>query len=95
MVRPRMTPQNNPKYALTRQLYQYIAASVRDQTYTPTVAEMGQALHMSESGIRRHLDRLEAWGWISREPGKRRAIRLLRTAEPGETDRRSIPHDSR
>lgn len=69
---------NDPKYQITRQLYDFIEAEVERRTYPPTLAEMADAIYLSKSGVVRHLGRLEAWGWIAREPKRMRGITLLR-----------------
>lgn len=76
---PRTRHFTDPKFKTTRQLYDFIEARMREEGRSaPTLAQMGRFVHMSPSGVSRHLDRLEAWGWIQREPNRAREIVLLR-----------------
>ena len=53
------------------------------QTYThdhhgqaPTIREIAAGTYLGRSTVMRHLDRLEAWGLIEREPYQARSIQL-------------------
>ncbi|MEO8610964.1 MAG: transcriptional regulator [Chloroflexota bacterium] len=65
-------------------IFAYMCQYHRENTYPPTLREMADTFFMSPSSIMRHLDKMEAAGWIAREWGKARGITLLRTcaAEP-------------
>lgn len=41
----------------------------------------GELGFKSNSGILRHLDKLEKWGWIERHHGQARSIRILRKCD--------------
>lgn len=46
--------------------------------YPPTISEIGLALDMASTfGVRKHLEALEKKGYIAREVGLSRAIRIL------------------
>ena len=58
-----------------------IERSLQVYGYPPTIREMGRAADItSESMVKYHLDKLEAWGYIERDDGAR-AIRLLRGSD--------------
>lgn len=66
----------------------FIAESLRERGYPPTIREIGTALGIaSTNGVRYYLDRLEQSGKIRRDRWTSRGIEL-QTAEPAET----VPH---
>lgn len=60
----------------TRQVNRFICQYIEEKGYAPSVREIGSACYMGASAVMRHLDLLEAWGWITREIGVARSIRL-------------------
>ena len=57
----------------------YIRAHVRQHGYPPSVREIGEAVGLrSSSTVHGHLARLEARGYLRRDPSKPRTIELLR-----------------
>ena len=67
---------------------EYIRQHVREHGYPPSVREIGQAVDLrSSSTVHGHLARLEAKGFLRRDPSKPRAIEVLR--EPGHRGRRT------
>ncbi len=47
--------------------------------FLPTLDEIAEDQgYRSSSGVIRHLDKLEKWGWIERHHGQPRSIRILR-----------------
>ena len=52
--------------------------------YPPSVREMAAGAYLAPSTVIRHLDKLEAWGLIRREPGLPRSVRL--TGKPWPSD---------
>lgn len=61
-----------------RQILDFIRSRVRERGYPPSVREIGQAVGLSSSStVHGHLARLEAHGYIRRDPTKPRAIELL------------------
>ena len=70
------------------QVLDFIAESVRERGYPPTIREIGEALGIaSTNGVRYYLDRLELSGKIRRDRWTSRGIEL-QAAEPAE----SVPH---
>lgn len=68
-----------------RQIYDYIAACIREQGYAPSVREIGEAVGLrSPSTVHFHLKRLEEAGAIVKGAGKGRAIALTEQAQPEE-----------
>ncbi len=60
-----------------RSVYEFIREKIRSRGYGPTVREIGQHFHInSPNGVMCHLTALEKKGFIEREPGMSRAIRL-------------------
>lgn len=72
------------------EVLEYIAETVRDRGYPPTIREIGNALGIrSTNGVNDHLKALERKGFINRSGSKSRAIMV--TALPGEA---GVPADS-
>lgn len=61
---------------LTLQVYEVIRDYWQTKGMSPTLREIANSCYASHTTILRHLDRLEGMGWIVREPGKSRSIRL-------------------
>ena len=71
---------------MQKQIYEYIAACIRDQGYPPSVREIGEAVGLkSPSTVHFHLKHLAEAGVIEKGAGKGRAITL--TAPPVPEDR--------
>lgn len=67
-----------------RQVLEFIAHSIADAGYPPTIREIGQALDIrSTNGVNDHLRALERKGYIERGDAKSRAIQVT---ERGETE---------
>ena len=63
--------------ARQQQVLDVIAAYIREHGYPPSNREIGKAMDIrSPHGVKQHIDRLVAKGFIEREPGKARAIRV-------------------
>lgn len=61
-----------------RQIFRFIASTVDEKGYPPTVREIGDAVGLrSPSTVHSHLAGLESKGYIRRDPTKGRAIELL------------------
>jgi repressor LexA len=60
------------------QILEYIRREVKAKNYPPSVREIGEAVGLSSSStVHAHLAKLEAKGFIRRDPTKPRAIELL------------------
>lgn len=68
-----MTQITNP---LTLRVYEYIRDYIQRTRLNPTLREIGEGVHLSHSAVITHLAYLEAKGWIVREIGVARSIRL-------------------
>lgn len=64
--------------ATTQSVYQFICRYKDRKSLSPSLREIANACYISVSSVIRHLDRLEAWGYIERKPNTARAIVLLR-----------------
>ncbi len=62
---------------MQQRVYDYIAESVRQNGYPPSVREIGEALDLrSPSTVHFHIKHLEELGYIEKGAGKGRAITL-------------------
>lgn len=65
-----------------KQILAFIELCVREQGYPPSVREIGEAVGLtSSSTVHSHLNKLEALGYIRRDPQKFRALEVLAKAE--------------
>ncbi len=72
------------------QTLQYVAETVADRGYPPSVREIGEALGLtSSSTVHSHLQALQRKGYIKIDATKPRAIEVLFDAETG------LPHERR
>ena len=63
-------------------VFRFICRYTREHGFPPTLHEIAQSEGFrSNSGVIRHLDKLEQWGWIERYHGNARSIRILRRCE--------------
>ena len=61
-----------------RAILEYVARCIRDKGYQPTMREIGDHFGIrSTHGVHRHLDALQRKGYLRREGGRSRAIRLV------------------
>jgi repressor LexA len=61
-----------------REIYEYVAAYLREHGYPPTVREIGEAVGLaSPSTVHAHLANLERAGYVRRDPTKPRALELV------------------
>jgi repressor LexA len=71
------------------QVLDFIAESLRERGYPPTIREIGEAFGIaSTNGVRYHLDRLEQSGRIRRDRWTSRGIELQQAMPP-----ESVPHE--
>lgn len=69
------------RHQTTQEIYLFLYQFYENHDFIPTQQEIADGLYLARSGVSRHLDKLTAWGWISREDGKPRTIRLLKSLE--------------
>ena len=64
-----------------RRILEFVAATLRDRGYPPSVREIAQAVDLaSTSAVHHHLQALEREGYLERGAAQSRAIRLTPTA---------------
>ena len=69
---------------MQQRIYDYIADTVREQGYPPSVREIGEAVGLkSPSTVHFHLKHMEEQGVISKGAGKGRAITLAQPEQTG------------
>lgn len=64
--------------SLSEQIFTYICHYNDQHGYPPSVREIAAACYIGRSSVHHYLYRLEAKGWITREPGRARGITILR-----------------
>jgi SOS-response transcriptional repressor LexA len=62
----------------TQIVFRFIKKYTELHTHPPTIREIAEGCFLSTSAVTRHLDRLEGEKKLTREPGKSRAITLLK-----------------
>ena len=68
---------------MQQRIYDYIAETIREQGYPPSVREIGEALGLkSPSTVHFHIKHLEELGYISKSGRKGRALTLTERAAP-------------
>ena len=79
------------RHQTTKDVYAFLWQYYQEHGFAPTYREIAEACFLVYGGVPRHLDRLAGWGWISREEGKARSMRLLKdpaTVEIPESPRK-------
>jgi len=64
---------------IAHNVYKFIEGYTQQHGYPPTIREIGVACFLGPSSVLRYLDKLEATGWIQREPGRARGMTLLKS----------------
>jgi len=71
---------------VTRNILEFMIAYKCSNDCTPTLREIGLELHMAHTSVLRHLDRLEAYGYIERidpEGRRKRPYRIPKDLQRG------------
>ena len=69
-----------------REILEFMIRYQEEKGYPPAVREIGTAVGLSStSTVHGHLSRLEAKGYIRRDPSKPRAIEIVKIPEPAQT----------
>ena len=69
----------------SKRIFDFICRYTGEQGFPPTLGEIAASQGFkSNSGVVRHLDKLEKWGWIERYHGNARSIRILRSCQEPE-----------
>jgi SOS-response transcriptional repressor LexA len=80
----------------TRNIFRFICEYQVNHGFVPTLGEIAEYEGFSSnSGVIRHLDKLEQWGWIQRHHGQARSIRILRSCEEIEDPKSKLQHPTR
>lgn len=69
-------------HPIARQICAFIRAYERQHGYAPTIREVADGCYIANSTAIIYLARLEAWGWVTRDPGKARSLRVGPQAPP-------------
>ncbi len=59
-------------------VFDYVCDYIARHGYPPSMRNIARGCQMSVSAVLYNLDKLEAWGWLTREPGVARSLRILR-----------------
>ena len=62
--------------AMTETVYNIVQAYVAEHGFPPTLREISAKVHLAPSGVSHYLDKLEARGRLTRQPGQARGIVL-------------------
>jgi repressor LexA len=74
---PSEAPETEPLTTRQRRIVEFIAATVRERGYPPTVREIGEAVGLtSSSSVHAQLTNLERRGLLTKDPTKPRAMTL-------------------
>jgi repressor LexA len=71
-------PETQTGDSISEQIFAYICQYNDEHGYPPSVREIASACYIGRSSVHQYLYRLEAKGWIMREPGRARGITILR-----------------
>jgi repressor LexA len=59
-------------------VFDYVCDYIEQRGYPPSMRNIARACQLSPSAVLYNLDKLEAWGWLTREPHSARSLRILR-----------------
>ena len=59
-------------------VFEYVRNYIAEHDYPPSAREIGAGCQLSVSTVLYNLDKLETRGWLSRQPGVARSVRILR-----------------
>ncbi len=71
-------PASHNSDLTAEQIFAFICQYNDEHGYPPSVREIATACYVGRSSVHQYLYRLEAKGWITREPGRARGITILR-----------------
>jgi len=63
----------------SERVFDYICQYLEQHGYAPSIRDIAQACHLGSSTVFYTLHKLEAWGWICREPMVARSLRVQRS----------------
>jgi SOS-response transcriptional repressor LexA len=59
-------------------VFNYVCNYIAEHGFAPSTRNIAKACQLSTSTVLYNLDKLEAWGWVTRKPGVARSLRVLR-----------------
>ncbi len=66
-----------------QKIFDYTCSYIEKRNYSPSVREIGDHVGLaSSSATQSHLNRLKADGYVNREDGKPRTLRVLKYTSP-------------
>ena len=65
-----LTPRQN-------RIFKYVRDNIKRENYTPSTREIGKRFGISPSGVVHHLQLIEEKGFIARQSGKSRSVKIL------------------
>ena len=65
-------------------VYTFLRHYIAEHGHPPTQAQIAEACYITKTSVGRCMDKLEAWGWIEREHGTYRSLRLVMEHEHDE-----------
>lgn len=69
------------RHDVTEEVFRFIQQYKDENQISPSIREIADGCYLGHTSVYRHLDKLEAWGWIEREPGQARSIRITKTGQ--------------
>jgi DNA-binding MarR family transcriptional regulator len=78
------------RHQTTHIVYQFLWEYVQEHGFPPTQQEIAEHCFLTQPSVSRHLDKLEKWGWLTREEGKARGMKLLKEPPSGEKSYKNI-----
>lgn len=78
------------RHQTTHAVYQFLWDYVQQHGFPPTQQEIAAHCFLTQPSVSRHLDKLEKWGWLIREEGKARSIKLLKEPSSREKSYKNI-----
>jgi DNA-binding MarR family transcriptional regulator len=78
------------RHQTTNAVYQFLWDYVQQHGFPPTQQEIAAHCFLTQPSVSRHLDKLEKWGWLIREEGKARSIKLLKEPSSREKSYKNI-----
>jgi DNA-binding MarR family transcriptional regulator len=76
MPRGRQPDPTTPQLVLA-----FLQRYIYDHGHPPTQEQIAVACHLSKTSVARGIDKLESWGYLRREHGTYRSLRLLMDGE--------------
>jgi SOS-response transcriptional repressor LexA len=59
-------------------VFEYVRDYIAVHSYPPSIRNIARGCQLSVTAVVYNLNKLEAWGWLSREPGVARSLRILK-----------------